>query len=89
MCLDLRSSPQVSQPRVGGRAQTVDGAVGSGLKGMGGTMRPVLHGLQSETGTENTSRELITWLSVSVDETVTLQLLIEVQHQHDVWAPRR
>lgn len=49
VCLDLRSSPQVSQPRVGGRAQAVDGAVGSGLKGMGGTVRPVLHGLQSET----------------------------------------
>lgn len=38
VCLDQRSSPQVSEPGVGGRAQAVDGAVGCGLEGMGGTM---------------------------------------------------
>lgn len=45
---DLRGSPQVSEPRVGGRSQTVDGAVGSGLEGMGGTVWPVVHRLCSE-----------------------------------------
>lgn len=52
VCLDLRSSPQVGQPRVGGGAQAVDGAVGSGLEGMGGTVWPVLQRLQSETEKE-------------------------------------
>lgn len=50
VCLDLRSSPQVSEAWVGGRAKTVDGAVGCGLQGMGGTVWPVLHGLQREIG---------------------------------------
>lgn len=46
VCLDLRGSPKVSKPGVGGRAQAVDGAVGCGLQGMGGAVWPVLHGLQ-------------------------------------------
>ena len=48
--LELCSSPQVSQPRVGGGAQTVDGAVGGGLEGMGGTVWPVLHRLPDRRG---------------------------------------
>lgn len=36
--LDLRSSPQVCQPRVGGGPEAVDGAVGSSLEGMGSTV---------------------------------------------------
>lgn len=43
--LHLSRRPQVSQSRVSGRAQTVDGAVGRGLQGVGVTVETVLQGL--------------------------------------------
>lgn len=46
VCLHLRGSPQVSEPRMCGGAQAVDGAVGCGLQRMGGAVWPVLQGLQ-------------------------------------------